>query len=512
MSLYTDFQKNKKKSTGGLYGQFLTTKQPKVSTGKKILSFGNEIAKGLVKTPARIGTNLINTGQIAAGKEKTQPLSNKWLGEVKPIGQEGNFANKLLDSAGVGVELASYIPMTRALGTGFKFSRAALAKVLPGLITEGAFGGLLGTTGSEFQKKAATGEDISGKNILYGTAGGAILNPLIGLLGRGAGNLMDDVANLKNMKYLSEFPDVLRKLNVDEGSAGSKIKLNTPRTRLKAYSDKMGYEPIIPDADLPTIDFGGKPKSDLPTIRIDEPNYGRPLSEYSPLEGARTILDNGKKSKQVLDMAVPDDTPPVSKTPLKTIRRVDNQVAEAPRIDSTQKMPVREVVAPNSKIDDARVERIVNKANETFESQTNKQQIQAVLAKDLDEVTDIALGRKNSTDNIPNTAHYAVLKDMVDNQRVDVDVDLVMKLADSPVASKSGQALQANKISRNDTLVDIIKDTKNKLEAKKSKTAIQKRDFEVNNATKEIIETMNKFKKMSATREMIVDAINKITC
>lgn len=163
--------------------------QPNQGQQQTDKGFLGNLAAGILKTPARLATNLINAKQIAFNEPETQPFSGDFLGEVTRVGNTGRgFGADVLESFGAGTELASFIPIVRGTSLGYQGLKT-LAKggakefvkksTIP-LVKEGAAGGFLGTTGIELQKTAETGEAPSLGNIALGTATGAVAAPILG--------------------------------------------------------------------------------------------------------------------------------------------------------------------------------------------------------------------------------------------------------------------------------------------------------------------------------------------
>lgn len=152
-------------------GAFAKAKQAQINAKP---SFGKSIVRGLLKTPARLTTNLIQAGQFATGKPLTQPFTGGLLGQVKPIGVGGSFGQNVLSSIGAGVEMASYIPVVRGVSS---VAKATLAgKIGQGAIrglTEGGVGGILGGTGSAMAENKPFGETLA-QGIIGGLAGGTL--------------------------------------------------------------------------------------------------------------------------------------------------------------------------------------------------------------------------------------------------------------------------------------------------------------------------------------------------
>ena len=247
----SDFLKGNTAKSGSSTNKFVSASeflksQPAPVQEENKPTIGGQIVRGIVKTPARLATNLINAGEIAVGKKPTTPFSGNYLGEVKPVGQSGNFFKDVQDSLGVGLEAASYLPIVRGAST------------LANLAREGATAGFLGSAGSEISKNAITGEKISSKNIALSTGGGAILGPILG-------------AGVKGLQRVfgKNIPKVVEKAPEINPEPVVQTPL-TPMEKLANYSKSQGYEPYTPNANLPTIDYGTKAKSSIPEIQIGE--------------------------------------------------------------------------------------------------------------------------------------------------------------------------------------------------------------------------------------------------
>lgn len=111
---------------------------------------GNVVA-GLLKTPARLATNLINAGQIAVGADTTQPFSGKFLGQVRPVGMTGDFGTDLKESLGAGVELGSYLigggeakAGLEAAKEGLRFGKPLIPRIIKGVAEGFGIGAMAG--------------------------------------------------------------------------------------------------------------------------------------------------------------------------------------------------------------------------------------------------------------------------------------------------------------------------------------------------------------------------------
>lgn len=267
MSLYDQYQKEQKKSTGGLYDEYVKSQapaQPKVPFSTKVKDLavrGNALStdmlRSLLRAPARAVTNLVNVQEIAKGKPETEPFTGKFLGEVKPLGNRKGFSQEaIVDAIGGGAELASYLPAGRAVTSGWK-------GLIKPLIKEGGLGGFSGSAGYELQKNAKTGEDISGKNIVFGTGAGMILAPLIGVASRGVSkvtrgtkpigeigsNVKPDTSALPVLEAGASSPTVDQDLMTSIIRNGK----NSPEVRAKVNEVAPRFEPKQVEAPGDTI-------------------------------------------------------------------------------------------------------------------------------------------------------------------------------------------------------------------------------------------------------------------
>ena len=117
--------------------------------------FLGNLAAGVLKTPARLATNLVQAGEIATGNKPTTPFSGSFLGDVQPVGMAnggGLSAQNLKDALGAGAELSSYVvggPEVKAGAEALKtgellakplaktFLNAGKAAVVPGALFAG---------------------------------------------------------------------------------------------------------------------------------------------------------------------------------------------------------------------------------------------------------------------------------------------------------------------------------------------------------------------------------------
>lgn len=175
----------------------------------------NSIAKDIALPFARLGVNAMRAGQILTPggvtakdirQDPGKAVNMPWLGAVKPVGQEGSFGNKLKDSLGVGLEVAStLVPVGGGAATVGKL--ALKGKILRGAVTgaaAGGFGGSLYGAGREMQSEDSTLGSVATQGAIggvLGTAGGAVLGGLLPIPAAGIqkmkpNKIMDRVAGL----------------------------------------------------------------------------------------------------------------------------------------------------------------------------------------------------------------------------------------------------------------------------------------------------------------------------
>lgn len=166
---------------------FAVSQLPSLEQPIKEQGILERIAAGILKTPARLATNVAQAGQgLFTGKQTVQPFSGDFLGEVKPIGMEGTFGQKLKESVGAGLELGSYAVGGGAGAGVVKTGLSGLAKqaTIQGAKTGAVGGGLYGLGSSLQNPKTGLG------GTLFNTATGAVLGGATGgILGGALGGI-----------------------------------------------------------------------------------------------------------------------------------------------------------------------------------------------------------------------------------------------------------------------------------------------------------------------------------
>lgn len=187
-----------------------------VNPNKSNPSMGGELLRGILKTPAKLATNLYGAvggaSKLLAGdvqgasdfmnRVTQEGVNTNYLGNIKPVGQTGNFGQDVKESLGAGLEMGSYVigagpagAAVRPVATqaakrlGLEVGEQAAKQVMPRFgqalkrtaVGEGIAGGV-GTLGTELQKEGQGVGAIAANTVLGTIIGGAAG----GLLGGGS--------------------------------------------------------------------------------------------------------------------------------------------------------------------------------------------------------------------------------------------------------------------------------------------------------------------------------------
>lgn len=280
------------------------------------------IVSGIVKPFARLGTNVVNAAQVATGNEPTQPFSGDLLGEVKPVGMQGNLADKAKDIIGTTAEVGSTVLPAGRVGSIVKNVVGGSIKeaIAQGAIT-GAQSGLLGGTGRDLQKGETVIDSLKtgGKEALIGGAIGSVLGGTGSLVAKG---VQQSVRGIKDLETL--VPKNLSQKAVDVISADPSIKTNTILKRstpqeldtylniakdysvsgeaksvFEAVGDKLSDTTKVLQTKLAEI---GKAKSDIvQPLREGLSPFKKETAPFikklESLKNSFTEIDGGSKSK-----------------------------------------------------------------------------------------------------------------------------------------------------------------------------------------------------------------------
>jgi len=283
------------------YGSAPTTSQPEPVrmtraeyeakyNSKPEQGFLKGVAKDIIKPFARFGTNLINAGQIALGKKETQPFSGDFLGEVKPVGQEGSFGQKLRDTVGSSLQVASNMPLTKGAGLSYQGLKTALKggikpalkqAVVP-LAKEGAFGGGQYGLGKGLEEQESIPQAL--KSGAVGALTGAISAPVIGtalpLVGAGARGIKNKIAPSRDLMS-SQLDSNIR--NIFKGTTADIAKLDE-----SAFKARKGLELLQKESPNIQIPDSNAPLGSKVTKPFD-------LKKSTPNELLSSVLELDKK-------------------------------------------------------------------------------------------------------------------------------------------------------------------------------------------------------------------------
>lgn len=148
------------------------------------------------------------------------------------------------------------------------------------LMRRGGIGALQGAgfAISEGLAKDKSPEEIMKNMALYGVSGSVLtaVSPyLIPLLKSEVTHMPADLKNLFKAVDAAKSQEASRKLAINSlQHQPTKVPISTPNSRYQAYLRSQGYEPYVPDVELPEIQMGskGSPVSDLPSIQMGEPS------------------------------------------------------------------------------------------------------------------------------------------------------------------------------------------------------------------------------------------------
>jgi hypothetical protein len=399
------------------------------------------ILGSIVRAPIRLladmGTNLVNAGQVAIGREETQPFSGKFLGEVKGLGKiditkspfEKENLKVILNSASTGAEIASYLTAAGAAkktvagltARGVLASKATFAEWVvenfPKLAKEGFLQGIAYTAGSQGRENVATGKPFSGTQAVKDVAFSTIGNVTI--------------------------PAVARSVF---GTSTKRI-LNARETE-RAIADAKILGRPIPEVGVPSAKYMTESGRTLPAPRTPG---------QIPIElPGKGLLESQEKVRKFFEVPTPaveapKVTAPKVKKGLATVKEFTQQkVTPAP--DSTptsaQAIPKAENVLQKD------VERMADEV-EGFEPGTFIEWSNTIRQLDPEEVMNVAMGgEKKIPNNIPSNAYLSIAKNIAEETG---DVKMVKELASSDVASKAGQGLVSSRLTTAGNIVDDLR-------------------------------------------------------
>lgn len=491
---YDSFQKQNKSKSKNVdlsYDSFTASQQPKTKqtapTGPKTEKNNNILQQAFVNTIGRAGDYTgrvlglaVAGGAKLLGKDDAArritdaaldqtpvkvPVIGARVDAQKPLGQGGgaqilkNTGKTALDIASLGYGSAGNAALKTAA------TKAGLGKVGSTVAANAVEGVAYNTATNVLNDRKAmenTGVAAAASVILP-----AVLNKL-----------------LKSKTVTKEVIDAVDQIEESIPVAVQASKKLSPLERLKIYSKQQGYEPYKASNELPVIDMGGKPKGsvELPTIQT-----GSVAKQTKPIKGDVTFETINPETNMPFSRA--DKLPKQTDIPTSNItQQIDLPIQAKPAPKTIKNEPI------------------------SFQNQTNEVQQSTVLNDfelDPQKVEDIALGKRiDTTNNVPADAYFAFMKNKADET---LDLNLIEKLKNSKVASVSAQKLQANKLAKENNIVDIVKDIESEL-LKRKGSNVKTIEKESVDAVKKINSTLQEISQSVPSRETIIRALEAIKC
>lgn len=456
------------------------------------------IVESIVQAPLRLGadvlTNVENSLRAVAGKEKIKVVKNKWLGDIKGLGEidinkspfDKENLKVILNSASTGAELASYLTaggvakdtVAGLTARGVLASKNTFAewvvKQFPKLAKEGFIQGLAYTAGSQGREYVATGTKPSlGQavtDVALSTVGSvaipAVLQKTFGTSGKKILTARETERAIADARILGrKVPDVATKFdNVPKPSAGNildnnfnpKSEINTPD--IKVNEGAVGLTPEVkPRNALELRATRAATKEDFINNEVSFLTRTKQKVTDKAVKEANKAWDNMHpkpefpKTYSVPRKTAPTPAPtPTTTKPFLTAKEFAEQKSGITSTTSpTQTIPKVE----NQILKD--VERLADEV-EGFEPGKFIEWSQEIRKLDPEEITNVAMGGKKTIDNnIPANAYLSIAKNLAEESG---DIKMVKELASSNVASKTGQGLVASKLTTTGNIVDDLRE------------------------------------------------------
>lgn len=443
-----------------------TYKEPekKNTLGTRVKEFGKDVAKAIISPVATTVARPIQAvAQLAgASSEQVDAYTKSKLGDfVAPVPQN---INDVVKDAGRSAQTVLLGVGGATLGAGKGLAATAGREALIG----GAFG-----ASAAVEKN---GLQTTPEQLLKEGAIGAVTGAAIPVVGQAVKGIFKKGTSKVIEKAATEVP-------VPTPTVPKPV---TPTEKLATYSKKQGYEPVVPNEQLPVIDAGKPLESDIPTIQIGDRKPAKVKGDftYEPIPSKQPLENKGISANE-------KPISPVAKS----------------KIESTTVTPE----TPVSKAKSTEYSKAIAKDDITgeFESGSYKKWADKISTLDDETINKIAQGGKNPFSDVPKNAFYSIAKNNAERLG---DTELISKLADSSVGSKAGQELVASKLTTEDNIVDIVRDIKQtrikeilQRTGKKSEVEIKK----ISEQVKQALDTVNEFKP---TKQMIVDTLESLKC
>jgi hypothetical protein len=452
------------------------------------------VLRDLARAPATIA---VRPGQMLAALKgftpEEQTVKSKYLGDIKAPTSKKD----VIKDVGRALETVSY-----GVGAG-GLAKNSLTKIA-GME---ALAGALGSGG----RSVSEGNNV--KKVLKDTAVGGAIGVVAGV---GFAKLAPMFSWSKKAANVVEEAPVSANTTVESAIPTPTVARGTKPNPLNA--EKVNYEPYTPDSELPVIEMGSKPKSDMPTIQT-QPKQAKAPGDFT----YQPIVDNPKQV--ILKRLNPDGTPMEAPKMEKT---VSNDVAtqgskntdftQSPTIDS--KDPFSKI-GSNPQVDKEIVDKTASSL-ETVSQTKSKSSIPKVDSINLKEESQkamdwvnsvspekarkVALGIDNAPDGIRSEAIHGVLSNKA---WADGNGSLLTELAASDVYKLDAQGVTLGRIKDPENPYYILKELNTHFEKNNDIIAKINKGPSVKKFTSDI---KNAVENAGLSTEHISAAINRIIC
>jgi hypothetical protein len=473
-----------------------------VFSGRAEPNLAEKIAQGIVRPAADVLTNVENSLRAVAGKEKLKVAKNKWLGDIKGLGEvdtsKSPFAKEnlkvILNSASTGVELASYLTaggvakdtVAGLTARGVLASKNTFAEWVvtqfPKLAKEGFIQGLAYTAGSQGREYVASGTKPSlgqavtdiGLSTIGSVAIPAVLQKTFGTSTKKILNARETERAIADARILGrKVPDVATKFdNAPKPSAGNILDniFNPTQTTIPPnINTREGafVETPIPKpktqmeiralANENKLDFIGQEIQAL-----QRQNKKIPTNLQKQADAAWEKMHPVADTSKIKTYSVPVKTKPKD---LSYKQFLEEKAQTGTPAGTSSTTPIGNTVPGNSapKAENQLLKDVQKMADdfegqnfEGFEPGNLAQFSQDIRKLDTEEIMNVAMGGKKTTDNlIPANAYLSVAKNIAEETG---DIKMMKELASSNVASKTGQGLVSSKLTTTGNIVDDLRD------------------------------------------------------
>lgn len=394
---------------------------------------------------------------------------------------------------GAALQLGSFvIPAAGAERIAASVGEGALAKAALGGAGAGLQFGALGGAGQAMTQNGNLG-DIAKETATQGAIG-AVGGGVLGLGGVLAGKA---ISKLIEKAKPSEIP---KKIPVLSSSEETKIPIQTSKTKQAEYAKSQGYEPIVPDEQLPTIQMGPKEKSSLPTIQTQVPIAKGDIT-YEPIK-AKPVRPVTLQSSE---SGVPVKSTPMTKTSVPRISGLKD--IKGPNVNTAKAATDinRRLVAQG--IDELPQHELSNFTSITKAEQTDK--VAKIITTDAEKAQRMAIGQEK----IPTDVHPQVLFNAVKNKAIqEGDGETLRALASSPLAKQRSLAAQALGASGFDNgPVDVVKAISDINKARENRISRTYKDTNVLRKNT-VNQAKTELRKTIPTKQTVADFIQSLTC